>query len=564
LKGVRYALLGYRWEDIVRELPPMRKIKEGSSIAEKFKMDRRSVLAMSLGWHVVGAAPIGPCPTDINLAVGGGCFRVIRETPVAKDETGQFSYRDFRSFVRKWLRKYLVPLQDDEVMTLLEWLDHTAYNQARKDQIVDDVGELTSKNIPTWGTYLWRRIVKVKSHIKREFYGAVKWARWINSRSDAYKGLTGPFFHAVESKLFKLWMFAKGLRTDQVIERISELDRAGSKFFATDHTSFESHIVAKLMKICEVQLYSYMAKGLSNSKVLNELFRALYDKQDMRMVNDSMKIKMRGEARMSGDMCTSLGNGFTNWMIMAYICHRKGWKTELQGIVEGDDGLFRADGPIPTTEDFEKMGFSIKIEVSDDIGEIGFCQRYFTKEKHSVINPTKVLITSGWTRSALKFAGQRILRQLSRAKAYSLLCEAPRNPVTSAMARWIIRSTSDVNPRFSMNDTDYYKYKTTFIKDNYVDYDYVGACYTLSLLGPTPAQRELVKRKFGMDIETQIGLEEYFEGLQGIQPIDTPLIQDILENTFIVNPCGGKDQLLSQYWHRWSWDNLVVNYHTFK
>jgi len=93
------------------------------------------------------------------------------------------------------------------------------------------------------------------------------------------------------------------------------------------------------MDAVEFELYRFMApddalgaKFLTDIQVMQEMNRCY-----------SKYVKIEVEAtRMSGEMNTSLGNGFSNLMFMLYACHVQGIAAE--GIVEGDDGVFALEG----------------------------------------------------------------------------------------------------------------------------------------------------------------------------------------------------------------------------
>lgn len=531
-------------------LPPIPDLKSGSYLKFVSKKFKNPPLAASLGWHVKGHAPIGPNPADPILTKGGLQYRVMRSTPLCK------FYREFRSFVRLVIKKTCYILEDTDVMTFEEWLaTRSGYNEKRKNQLRAAYASLETNELPQRNSQEWRRLMMNETHVKREFYlirsffsklkldflgkviekiGGFKWSRMVNSRTDRSKPLYGPITHAVEHMLFfrsKLAKyFAKGTNLKDLPALMMRLWRPDSEFGATDHTSFEAHITAKISEICECQLYKYAVSGLSNRDYYYQLFDALSADQNLKMNNDSSKFKCTTQARMSGDCCTSLGNGFTNLMIMMFIAHKKGWK-EFDGFFEGDDGIFRIDGEKPTSEDFADLGFTIKLETSKNLNELGFCQRYFTSDLLNVINPVKALVHSGWTRSPLMHGGTAILRQLSKAKAFSLICEAPRNPITSAMARWIIRCTQNERLRYSQADPQAYLFNQTLLDSKgAVNWSYLDECLETSRLGPSMEQRTLVEKLWNVSINDQICIENYFDSLNEICVIDNETITRVVEN----------------------------------
>lgn len=188
---------------------------------------------------------------------------------------------------------------------------------------------------------------------------------------------------------------------------------------------------------------------------------------------------------MSGDMCTSLGNGFTNLMLALYLVHKKGGT--LEGFVEGDDGLFATDVEL-TAADYEKLGFTIKIEEVTDPREASFCGMVFA-ENEIIREPRRFLMGFGWTQSYIH-AGTRIMDQLLRAKALSTAYETPQCPIVGAMARYALSATRSVRPRF-VNDGFHHPPDEAPIAE----------------FNPQAATRQLFARLYGISVPEQLEAE---------------------------------------------------------
>jgi hypothetical protein len=377
-----------------------------------------------------------------------------------------------------------------------------------------------------------------KSFIKREFYDEPKHARWINSRSDSFKALTGPIFHLIEKEVFKGRHFVKYIPVAERSHYVKNyLEKTGHLYMATDHTSFEAHIIPVIMKTIEMQVYAYMTKNLKDHGIfMKALLEGLVKKQHCFANNSCSQVKNQTFARMSGDMCTSLGNGLTNLLVMKFVASELKW-AECEGVVEGDDGLFRVDGIVPTSEHFAALGFTIKADLTDRIGDAGFCQIYFSEDcSENIVNPGKIMLRGGWTMSSALHGGDKILRNLSRAKAFSILCEAPRNPITRSMARWILRSTEGEVLRF--DETEKW-WSEQCLSDGML------SRIKQSEDGPTPGMREFVSNKWNISVLDQLHIENYFDSLQGLQPIRDPVVK----------------RVVSSQWTIWSWNHLVVKCH---
>lgn len=148
--------------------------------------------------------------------------------------------------------------------------------------------------------------------------------------------------------------------------------------------------------------------------------------------------------RMSGEMCTSLGNGFANLMLLLFAAEKA--KCEVVGCVEGDDGIARCErGPAPTAEFFKKMGLIIKLVKHSDIETASFCGLIFdTVEKRNVADPYKVLATFAWTTSRYANARNSVLAALLRCKAMCLAYQYPGCPILSSLAAYGLRATQGV------------------------------------------------------------------------------------------------------------------------
>jgi hypothetical protein len=188
---------------------------------------------------------------------------------------------------------------------------------------------------------------------------------------------------------------------------------------------------------------------------------------------------------MSGDMCTSLGNGFTNLMLAKFIAHEQG--ADLHGFVEGDDGLFSTTASL-TPELYQQLGFTIKIDEVSEPCKASFCGMVFAESGQIIRDPRKFMMTFAWTQSLIQ-AGPTIMNQLQRAKALSCLAETPSCPIVSAFAT------------YALNHTD--GYQARFVSDGY---------HQVPANGPKPLPiaddtRELFEHVFGIPVAVQLACE---------------------------------------------------------
>jgi len=239
----------------------------------------------------------------------------------------------------------------------------------------------------------------------------------INARSDRFKVLTGPYFKCIERELYQRPEFIKHIPVCERPKYIEDyVQRVGGRYVETDHSAFEAHMTPEIMKAIEFQLYDYMLQYVDKHDVRYHIHQALGGKNVCKFANCTMTV--RG-GRMSGDMCTSLGNGFTNLMIMNYVCSKLGSK--CTGVVEGDDGLFVVEGRVPTVEDFSPVGFELKLAERLTPAESHFCGMIYAEGTYeNIIDPSALLCKFGWSTSQQRMGGERTRLGLLRAKALSL------------------------------------------------------------------------------------------------------------------------------------------------
>lgn len=365
-----------------------------------------------------------------------------------------------------------------EVPEFEDWLSHTSYNEARKL-------ELRQAHEQLRGQAPSRR---ARSHIdsfpKLESYPCYKEARWINSRSDAFKVYSGPAFHAIEEELYRHKWFIKHVPVPERPALIKALARAGLRYYENDFKAFESHFTAKVMRQLELRLYRHCLKSYPE---LAEVICSTLS--GVNRLHTKAKVNINLEARrMSGDMCTSLGNGFSNLMIALFIAHLKGGT--LDGFVEGDDGLFATDIEM-TAEDYLRLGFRVEIKEVSDPSRAHFCGMTMTSDNTIIKDPRRIFQTFGWTGSFIH-AGDTIMDGLLRSKALSLAYELPQCPVVGALARVSLELTEGVQA--CAESTRAYRP----IPDE----------FRIDAFSPTMEARKLVEECFGISVETQILAEK--------------------------------------------------------
>jgi hypothetical protein len=389
---------------------------------------RKLFLELPFG-SVQGYAPIGCDSNDPQTQIDGITKRMARKLPTPDLGT----VAEFSKFVDEFL-KGVDPVPVCDIPSVEEWLEETPYPLHRKE-------ELYRAYVSRCGFPTPSDARNIQSFMKTESYPEFKCPRGINSRSDAFKVYSGPYFKAIENVVYKWPQFVKHIPVADRPRYIHEvLVKSGARYFGTDFTSFEASFSTTIMRSCELKLYRHM---LSSVPTVADYICSVIGGQNHGSMRCGVSYKLRGR-RMSGDMCTSLGNGFTNLMILMFLLKNR----QFGVLVEGDDGLVAVydQGPLPRPEDYARLGFVIKIEIVDDPMLASFCG-IICPGGVNMKDPTKVFQTFGWT-SAFMYAGVKMRRRLLRAKALSLAYEMPSCPVVTAIARRALELTRGAHPYF--------------------------------------------------------------------------------------------------------------------
>jgi hypothetical protein len=392
----------------------------------------------------------------------------------------------FQAFVCGFINHHLSPLTTLELQTFDEWLANAPYPQSRKDELrrcYDELhGHLPSK----------KQASTVKCFIKTESYPVgefIKPGRSIMSRSDWAKVAMGPAFASIERKVYDLKKpdghpyFIKHVPVALRHVEINSIRSAGSRYLITDYTAFESSFSASVMKACECQMYEYMLRQFP--ELASFITRTLTGDNILKFPGGTKaRIKAR---RMSGDMCTSLGNGFTNLMLMLFFASENG--LDVNGFVEGDDGIFAVQGNIPADFGlmFSTLGFVIKMAEFPDPALGGFCG-IIAADSGNIRDPVRFLQTFGWTSSCID-GGPQVMAQLLRAKAMSAVFESPQCPLVRPLAERALELTSGVTPRFALDG-----YHALPVLD-------------VPEYSPSLATRDLFASLFGISVEAQLEIE---------------------------------------------------------
>jgi hypothetical protein len=489
-------------------LGPLPQVKEDLEVVLfEPKLQDRPVVQRSLGPHLVGAWMPHPDPSDQPSMVAGVKKRFASAPPPHSRKLR----RKFRRFVQRWIKKNLTPLAVDSDVSIETWLAQTNYPAWRKKQLLQKYRAIVDQ--------FDERYFNVKSFQKDEVYPEYKYPRAINSRVDEFKCLTGPVFKLIEKALFKLDWFIKKVpvkdRPRVIFERIGH----GYQFIATDHTAYEAHFTREMMEDCEFQLYSYMTQNLPCHEQFMWYMHHVIAGVSKCFFRDFM-VKVNA-TRMSGEMNTSLGNGFSNLMFMLFMCKEKGCK-DVSGFVEGDDGIFTMIGEPPTIEDFAELGLTLKCEISSELNTASFCGLVFdVQDQLNVTNVLEELATFGLTTARYARASKRRLMELLKCKAISLAYQYPRCPILFALAKYGLRVTKD------------YKAKAGYMNEYERALFLEAKLHSQQQLSPPPIRtRMLVEQLYGVSIENQLKVEAYLDSLEEVQPLRIPILGHLFPDSW--------------------------------
>lgn len=481
---------------------------------------RRPPVAVSLGPTVNGVCMPIPDLQHGNTGLEGALYRFLRDIPRSKVPN-----RHFRNFVKMWVRHNLTPLAENADLSFETWIATTPYDEKRR-------AELTQAYIYMCETGTFK--THVKGFLKDEFYLDYKHARCINSRHDHCKILLGPFFQAITNKLFDPavcpWFIKKVPLPDRASYIYDMLYAPTRYYLCTDYTSYESSFTRTKQFDCERILYQEMLRHHPLRHFIMDLFdQALVGTNRIDFKWFTVKVQAK---RMSGEMNTSLGNGFSNLMFFLYVCKRLGITTPY-GVVEGDDGLFTFDTAIPAQEmvtamktEFDKLGLDIKIDSYSQISHASFCGMVFDEEDKTIIgNPLKIIASVGWTSAKYLLARPTIKNMLLRSKALSMAYQYPRCPLITSLARSILRLTNrcDVLSFIDKHGRNFLDLHHLDIVKNAARLDKEGKL----LFGEVGIRtRQLFAELYGFTVIDQLLVEKYFDGLTTLGELDHPILYE--------------------------------------
>lgn len=345
-------------------------------------------------------------------------------------------------------------------------------------------------------------VFDVHSFVKDESYPSFKHARIINSRSDVFKVMIGPYIKMMEHVIYQDPWFIKHVPVRTRPEVISSrLGGSLRKIVSSDWTSMEAQVTAGVMEACEIPFFEYMVQNLTVCDSLKEIMREAKTGQNKCKFSDF--VASIHAKRMSGEMDTSKSNGLLNMCNTKFACHLI--HTTVDGFVEGDDGIFAIDGAVPPKGLFEQMGMDIKIVEEPSLSEASFCGCIYVEgENRIVTDPISAVLDLFWGPGSLSHAGPKVKLRYLRAKALSMAYQYPGCPILSDAAQYCLKITSGMNIGSLLETKNFNAY------DRQLHQEASRQDWRTLYMEPTDNTRDLVQRKFGISVSDQKDIEASF------------------------------------------------------
>lgn len=427
--GLGFTYIGYLSNHSKPVRPSYKVLKDFS---DEFPFTRRSVCSR-----------IGPVCLDClryipDLSCGANWFRGL-EYRVVHDQDPCVLPSELHDVVSQML-SILEPLpcmENNWDQLVDDWLQESSYSGSRKKQLRALYDVYASRG------YLRKKDYACKSFIKAEGYAEYKAPRVIISRSDTFKVVVGCFIKKIEDAVYNHPVlgrhFAKHFSVEDVVARMSEI-RDNYKYVGeTDYSSFEGSFSPKYLRSVEWRLLSHMLRN--NPKVRNYV-KACYFMYAGRRVDTDTKftneaainyvsskfgsVQFSG-SRLSGELWTSLGNGFSN-LVNLYACALHNGQ-DIDAIVEGDDAFIGMHSAFLNGEFFKRMGFTLKIVQGSDITDLDFCGHKVNTESGTRLSRLNLMVNAGWAITRNGPLSETSRKRLFLGKCLSGIVLASGNPV---------------------------------------------------------------------------------------------------------------------------------------
>jgi hypothetical protein len=434
-------------------------------------------------------------------------------------------YLDFYKSVVDLCVTEFTPIDPEYDFGVEEWLSETtSYTEADKARILKEIDDYPDFKT-THDTKRAKRAMRCECHIKDEPYPSWKPARPIKSRSDRWKAHVGPAFNAINKVLFKHRFFIKKVplpdRSNYMKKMFEEFK---SILNCTDYSKFESHFIRMVMEMTEFVFYDFV---LQHTKIRSKFMADIRKVHSLKQTFKYQKFMTSFKAtRASGEMCTSSGNGFSNFAFFNYLSKFLGAE-EVAAVFEGDDGVtaIKPADIVMKTQDYEDLGLLCKLNQTVEFCEASFCGIVCDPDDMvQVTDVNKALVNFGWTNKKYANADHPTRMSLLRAKGYSMIYQYPGCPILQSLALYALRVTNKltIHTRMLAMYAKRRLFQDRYTHDKYHElFDSLQGKILTSL--PTrlvpDKTRDLVNRLYGIAPESQIEFEHYLDSLTEVQQL---------------------------------------------
>jgi len=348
----------------------------------------------------------------------------------------------------------------------------------------------------------------------------------------------------VEEMVFHDWHFIKFVPNEDRPRFLEELFR-GCDVGSNDFSSFESLIYGAVMDACECELYRWLGRD-TDPGFIEYVCGTLLDKQSQRSRN-GFRASLYG--RQSGDMCTSVGNGWTNLVIMSFCAFKMGWVEwgrPIHGVFEGDDSAFKLGGEPERVNDLlARLGMRAKVVLGTTIGKADFLSTCWGPDLVPVRDFRKPYVFTPW----IQVVEHRrdLLPGFLRAKGLSLAHEMAECPVLQAMSKFILRITAGEHARYLRPDA---WWDRVIMGQSYGTSD-VNPSLLARLQAPISWERRVFyARQFGVSVEAQLHLESLFNDARELKMPYDPVVAALLDPVY--------NRHVTRFTSRWQRDSQAV------
>lgn len=483
--------------------------RQDALIKPKILKTRKTITAiLCANYPLLVAMPMAST-TDGRSAVAGCVKRCTSAMPIPN----HFHLLKFAAFSGAEIAK-VEQLSREVEITVTSWLEKTSYSRKlQRRMTVEYKTGLHPCDDPKFN--------RVGQFVKNERFPEFKAPRLINAKGTSYKFHFGPIVSEVERIIYQMPEFIKSvpvrLRPMYITKMVGG---PGRRILTTDFTSFEANFTSFIMRNCENALIRHVFKNHPLSKKVEWFCRSIEGRQ---VCDSKLGYSMEVDGtRMSGEMSTSLSNGFSNLMFMKYIFATLG-VTDLRIVVEGDDAIMSipSDAPVPTIDHFAQLGLKVKLEEHDTLATASFCGIIFAEEDMiNITQPIAAVVEMNILNE--KCAPMRVSKKMSFLKSKAMSAKYQYNgcPIVDAYASWILRETARYDIRYAdARCTDWWTIQKMIARDNTTEWR--------TRTESPPATRKLVEEQYGIAVSEQLALEALFDNAGALKPWYDPLFHSL-------------------------------------